>query len=284
MKAMRGRWFAAVVAVLAVSSLVAMADWEPGMPSKWVQLPDLTPNGMDVNATYQLGGTGQPTPPFIKVLADDFLCRETGPITSIHIWGSWLGDIVNPNTFFKLSIHDDVPAGVDAPYSHPVPIPRWQQEFVPGQYIMRPYASGQEMFYEPNTDTIIGSDTVCFQYNFPIVNDPFIQQGTSTSPIVYWLDVQAFVPGTEVFGWKTSPDDWNDDAVFADTDALGNLIGPMPPPVYWKDMTYPAGHPYGDDTSINLAFVIVPEPGIGSLLLGSGLVCLIVRRLRRWRG
>ena len=281
MKVMRVRWFAAVVAV---SSLVAMADWEPGMPSKWVQLPDLTPNGMDVNATYQLGA--QPNYPYIKVLADDFLCRETGPITSIHIWGSWLNDMVNPNTVFRLSIHGDVPAGVDAPYSHPAPGYLWEQEFGVGQYVMRPYASGPEQFYEPNTDTIIGMDNVCFQYNFDVLSDPFEQQGTPLNPIVYWLDVQAFVPGTEVFGWKTSPDAWNDDAVFADTDQFGNLIGPIPPgpPVYWDDMTYPAGHPYGDDTSVNLAFVIVPEPGIGTLLFGSGLVCLLVRRLRRWRG
>ena len=229
----------------------------------------------------------QPNPPFIKVLADDFLCRETGPISSIHVWGSWLNDVVNPNTYFKLSIHGDIPANpLDPlyPYSRPEPVALWQQEFVPGQYIMRPYWTGPEQFYEPNTDTIIGTDNTCFQYNSFVHDNPFEQQGTPLAPIVYWLDVQAFVPGPEVFGWKTSPDAWNDDAVFADTDAMGNLTGPQPPPVFWDDMTYPAGHPYGDDTSINLAFVIVPEPGIGTLLFGSGLVCLIVRRLRRWRG
>ena len=52
MKLAQRRLFAAVVAVLTVVPLVAMADWAQGDPAKWVQLPDLTPNGMDVNATY----------------------------------------------------------------------------------------------------------------------------------------------------------------------------------------------------------------------------------------
>ncbi len=41
---------------LGVVALVAMAagaraDWNPGDPAKWVQLPDLSPTGMDVYDT-----------------------------------------------------------------------------------------------------------------------------------------------------------------------------------------------------------------------------------------
>jgi len=79
--------------VLFVSG-TALADWDPADPAKWVQLPDLSPTGIDVYATNP------------KVLADDFLCTQTGLITDIHIWGSWLGDYLpteptggNPNCF-----------------------------------------------------------------------------------------------------------------------------------------------------------------------------------------
>ena len=51
-----------------------------GPPAKWVQLPDMTPMGLDVKAT-------QP-----NIVADDFLCTKTGAITNIQVWGSWLGD------------------------------------------------------------------------------------------------------------------------------------------------------------------------------------------------
>src|SRR5438128_379175 len=87
----------------------AKADWNPGDPAKWVQLPDLQ-NGMDVLDTFS------PILPYNKILADDFLCTQTGPITSIHIWGSWLNDNVprDPSglpipPLFDLSIHSDVP-------------------------------------------------------------------------------------------------------------------------------------------------------------------------------
>src|SRR5205085_7160156 len=44
------------------------------------------------------------------VLADDFICTNTGPVTDIHIWGSWLNDLVDPTPTFWLGIYYDVPA------------------------------------------------------------------------------------------------------------------------------------------------------------------------------
>src|SRR5881628_2400901 len=70
----------------------ALADWNPGDPAKWVQMPDLQ-NGMDVLDTFS------PILPYNKILADDFKCTQTGPITSIHIWGSWLNDRVPRDGF-----------------------------------------------------------------------------------------------------------------------------------------------------------------------------------------
>ncbi len=65
------------IAVLLLAGSTTLADWNEGDPYKWLQRPDIfTSQSLDVNATFP------------KILADDFECTETGPITSIHIWGS----------------------------------------------------------------------------------------------------------------------------------------------------------------------------------------------------
>jgi len=244
---------------------LALGDWDPSMPAKYVQMPDLN-QGLDVNATYRQTSDGTIIYPFMKVLADDFPCTETGPITDIHVWGSWPNDRVNDGTTFKLSIHEDVPKSSTNPYSHPG-IELWQQTFTPGKYVARPWATANEYFYEPNTNQIIGADTQVWQYNFFIPpTTAFIQQGTAANPKVYWLDVQAGVPGDEVFGWKTSLTHWNDDAVFADTTSFGGLPGP------WSELI----HPFTGQ-SLDLAFVITPEPTTILFLVG-GLLGLLRRR------
>jgi hypothetical protein len=52
-----------------------------------------------------------------------------------------------------------------------------------------------------------------------------------------------------VFGWKTSVDHWNDDAVWGE--------GVDPPP-QWNELIYPPGHPWMGE-SIDLAFGLVSE-------------------------
>ena len=70
-------------------------EWDAKM--HYPQLPD--ENGWDVNATWPL------------VLADDWLCTETGWVKDIHFWGSWLGDSIGYIEYFILSIHEDIPPG-----------------------------------------------------------------------------------------------------------------------------------------------------------------------------
>jgi hypothetical protein len=247
----------------------AYADWVPGMPAKWVQMPDETSQGIDVNATWK--GTF----PYVKTVADDFLCKDTGLITDIHIWGSWLNDIVDPNPTIVLSVYADVPATVNPTmYSHPAMTPLWQQVFVPNQnqYLVRPWKSGvEERFYDPNLNQVLGFDHAIYEYNFNIPNavNPLMQYGTLQQPKVYWLGVQV-MPSIQdaVFGWKTSTDHWNDDATFADTTSFGGpLYGPAPQPVYWLDLHDPATS--SPQISLDQAFVIngVPEPSTLALLL-----------------
>ena len=263
----------------------AWGDWNPGDPYKYLQPPDLTDNGMDVNATWLSDASGgQAIYPFQKTLADDFLCVNRGPITDIHLWGSWLNDNANLETRFRLSIYDDIPAGPGGlEYSRPGPL-LWEKYFAPIQYVAREYANASEQFYDPNTNAIIGTDTIVWQYNFLI--DPaeaFIQQGTAANPKVYWLGVEAIVPWDsldpdrqEIFGWKTSDQHWNDDAVFGDS------ADPSLYPDIWQELRYPDDHPL-QGQSIDLSFVItVPEPS--SIML---IVCavlggtLLVRRQRQ---
>lgn len=227
-------------AALLLLAALASADWDPGQPAKWVQVPDLSTTGIDVKATE----------PYI--LADDFLCTETGPITGIHIWGSWLNDVVEPNVTFILSIHADIPAG-PVPYSMPGQV-LWTRVFGPGTYGYRPFVEGiDEGWMVPPDFYLFPGDHVCWQYNFFLNEaETFIQQGTPEQPIIYWLDVQAIGFGTGAeFGWKTSTDHWNDDAVW------GQGMEPYPGP--WWELRYPPQHPYGGQ-SIDLAFVIAgPE-------------------------
>ena len=156
-----------VVSLFTAFILPASADWGPGEPAKWVQPPDLTTEGMDVRATSDL------------ILADNFPCNLTGPITNIHIWGSWREEYSpNPaqaeNVAFQLSIHADVPTNDpqnSGPYSFPGET-LWYTNFMPGEFTVRMVHEGNEWWYDPSIPEVLNpGDAVCWQYNFPIERD-----------------------------------------------------------------------------------------------------------------
>lgn len=225
---------------LCVSNGALFADWNEGGSYKmhWPQMPDLTPNGIDVNATA----------PF--VLADDFKCTQDGPITNIHIWGSWLSDIDDPTAILTLSIHKDIPVDPpQQPYSMPGTT-LWHRVFTPTEYTMRLYAGGIEEGWMDPPDIYLPppADTMCFQYNVPIPEpEAFVQ----TSGTVYWLDVQMQpLNNPEArFGWKTTIPamHWNDDATWT--------LGEEPNPAGWTNLVYPIGHPF-EGITLDFAFVI----------------------------
>ena len=224
---------------------------------KWEQLPDLSPTGLDVAASWcwTCHEEQMVPPPWGNVLADDFECRTTGPLTEIRVWGSWLSDLL-PNgdpaaVDFTLSIHKDIPD----------PDPNNPEDYsMPGEilwigsppFYVTLYADQlEEGWYDPYFDSHSPpplGDTECYEYVFSLdACDTFIQQGKPGEPVVYWLDVQAYPHNEEAwFGWKTSLDHWNDDAVWG-TD--------MDPPPWWDELRYPADHPYAGE-SIDLAFAI----------------------------
>jgi hypothetical protein len=256
----------AMLVLMTTTTSNALADCDVGDPYKMTvpQLPD--PQGWDVKFNYP------------KVLADDWMCSETGPIADVHFWMSVRHDqITDPAQLknllgdLKVSIHDNVPASATNPYSHPGATLR-DYILTPDQYVLRPWGSGPQGWYDPNnlTNPYTPNDhQLIWQINIPELPDPYIQEQGK----IYWLDLSFFTPTPSLeVGWKSSrfqfderpPMGQDDDAVFMD------IGGPV---LNWRPLFYPSGE------SMNLAFVITPEPSsLAVLALGT---FFLLRRSRR---
>jgi hypothetical protein len=269
-----------ILILLAGTGPSALGDWDEGGPHKmhYPQLPDLSDAGMDV-----LTGPRLPEIDGMwheKFLADDFACSRSGPITGIHIWGSYNEDIrLIPDPYFNLVIYENMPADPCYPFSRPGQV-LWHAYMAP--VAERVYAQNlNEAFYDPNPNLIVGWDTQAWQFNFMI--DPceaFVQEQGE----IYWLGVHHTYdlnhdnvvnladllmlknawPGC--FGWKTSGvEQFEDNAVWTEA----GTFGATPPYVapegeIWAPLFYPDGHAY-EMQSIDLAFVINgPDPNIGT--------------------
>ena len=225
---------------------------------KYLAPPDTSTNGIDVLDTFN--------PPIDqKILADDFVCTQTGPITDITIWGSWLNDQVpGIPPLFDLSFESDVP-NTNGTYSHPGNV-LWDSLYSPTRVSL--YSNNvNERFYDPDIPAIIGTDHQIWQYDFTITNAFYQTYGTT-----YWLNVQAQLPpgytnGDYAFGWKTTPY-----KIAPDYSVYG-------------DNTNFSGYPTNGwaPTGLSQAFELsttVPEPGT-FVLVGSSAVALLVLRRRR---
>ncbi len=207
----------------------------------WEQLPDINETGIDICVDRIEGN-------ITRMIADDFRCNSTGPLTDIHLWGSWLNDIKGNITKIHLSIHSDIPVGPGQNYSIPGQ-ELWQKDFYPGQFTEWLYYQGSnypEWWWDPWTGLLLPHNHVnIWEYDITVPdNQTFKQNGTTQKPVVYWLDVYVEVQGGR-FGWKTSWQHWNDDAV---------LYNSQQPP-HWFELRYPEPHPnYGK--SIDMAFRI----------------------------
>ena len=99
---------------------------------------------------------------------------------------------------------------------------------------------------------------------------------------IYWLQITALLyetqsPAGAQWDWKTSLDHWNDDAVYwgsQTTVPSGSHQGWTDLPVYIELFD-----PQDQEVSLDMAFVITPEPATLALLLAAGLIVL-TRRTR----
>ena len=232
--------------------------WNPGDPFKWRQMPDLSPTGMDIRVD---GGNKIP-----RIIADDFQCTTTGPITDIHFWGSWLHDLKGRIAKLHLSIYEDIPDpdGDKAGYSEPGKL-LWKKEFTPdkiNERLYRQLPQGQtEWFWDLSLGTLVEQgDTKIYQYDVQIKpSEAFVQQGSASAPIIYWLAIEVELEPLAVaepqFGWKTrDPNPENaggghflDDAVWGVNDPAGSI--------FWQELRYPDAHPFASK-SLDMAFVI----------------------------
>ena len=167
-------------------------------------------SGQICSAVWMSGTTGRGCWPMIS------FATNTGPISDIHLWGSWNTNQVATNSLtFWLAIYDNVPVSATNSFSRPGSL-LWQEKFAPGQYLEAPWAPGQEGFLDPGPPQTIGSDSEAWYYCFYPTN-VFTQQGTAAAPKIYWLMAYAQSPSgnTFQFGWKTTTNVQNDVSVHA---------------------------------------------------------------------
>lgn len=227
------------VALIWLLPTVALADWDPtdGHKMHFPQLPD--ESGWAVNATQPL------------VLADDWQCSETGWVKDVHFWGAWKGGIEGQIQSFVLSIHADIPAD-QSPTGYSMPgATLWEQTV--SQWIVQPIDPPTlEGWYDPQAGLTVNNDhDFYYQYNVFLPRELWFHQVAGT---IYWLNISAIVvgPTTAQWGWKSTDNHFNDDAVWALWGALN-----------WQELFEPEPGPTTN------AFNISIDP-VGNFLGGSG--------------
>jgi len=172
----------------------AIADWWPGDDYKmhWPQMPK--PGGWDVEFAASR-------------LADDWRCSETGPVSDIHFWISWMDDMVGPINDIRIGIWSNNPVG---PHGFSVPgILLWERIFTSQDIIVLEWEPDLQGWFDPSSGYYEPQNHwLRFQINIENIQHPFIQE----EGVIYWLEID-FGPLPFV-GWKETGDHWNDAAVF----------------------------------------------------------------------
>jgi hypothetical protein len=219
-----------------------------GEIDKWGQPPD-PERGMNVLAGPRAPG---PTAPYEKFLADDFRCEQSGPVTEIVIWASYLQDVrIDEPLRFNLAFYEDLPAS-QSPTGYSMPEgPIWNRYLEPVKEEM--VGHFEEPFFDPNLNEIVGADWTLWKYTFAIdPADAFYQEAGN----IYWLgvhhsfdlngdgtvdlgDSQLLSQHGWAFGWKSAEGVWNDGAVWTDVSSMGTGGEIQPPEGSWNQLLRP---------------------------------------------
>jgi len=226
-------------------------------------------------------GWDEPSMVNIPIAADDFLCEDPRPVVDVHWWGSFPeiepqgGIIPQQPDGFLITFWTDVPAGADPDmlWSHPKdPIHTVDVR----NYICEPAGWDIDVYtwYMSGGEELIPVDEA-FQYNATFDPGDYFDQEPGT---IYWISIQAYFNNAEdanVWGWKTRPHYWNDDAVVHWGEYIPDPTG-GPDKMLWEEIWGPDGQ------SWDLAYELsVPEPATMALLSVGGVAVLIRRRRKR---
>ena len=211
------------------------------------------------------------------VLADDWQCSESGPVSDIHFWYSVEGDEGTegyPAPHFAtvdVTIYSNVLAGANAnpDYSHPGNVVWQTRQFsVTADMVGGPWQGLQGWDDpEPDSECIPEDHNNYWQLNITDIADPFSQ----TAGEIYWLalevsDLPASQEGASV-GWKTTYEilAFEDDAVYMLEDAGAPAWAPI--------------EVCTENYRRDLAFVITPEPAT-LVVLALGLIPALLKKRR----
>jgi len=252
----------AVCVCAAVAACPAMADWDVGDAHKmhFPQLPD--PFGWDVSFYLD-----RPVGPIL--LADDWVCTDTGPVDDIHFWVSYNQE-ENSDVWCDVTvdIYSNDPDGWNG-YSTPNRS-LWRKTF----YTIKPviFGQGDQGWLNPCDGLCIEHDHQrFFQFNLVDIDDPFIQEEGE----VYWLAIRVSqYCADQTIGWKTADvDRYPQD--YAGRHFMDDAVYMCPLSGQWYELRDPR-----TQESLDLAFVITPEPATMAVL-GLGALALIARRRRK---
>jgi len=195
------RAWASMLGLILLFPVFAIADWDPidGHKMHFPQLPDET--GWAVKDEYP------------NMLADDWRCSESGYVKDIHFWGAWKGGVKGAIKQFHIIIYEDIPVSATVPFSRPgrvikrIAVTNWVLRDIHPQTL--------EGWYDPVTQTFSPNDHQEYtQYNVFLRPDQWFQQAAGT---IYWVGISAELIQGPVFtewGWKSTKDHFNDDAVW----------------------------------------------------------------------
>jgi hypothetical protein len=243
-----------------VDALAALNGFEERIVLKHKQMPSTSGHGMDIACDRY----DYPGPVVSRILADDFLCTSTGPITKIILWSSFEGDNKYNIARFNLRIYENIPdPDGDGPlYAKPGDL-LWENDFYNTDfteslyYTIPPFTIPAAAWWwdiAGSNAPVSNDDKQTWRYDI-FINpyDAFIQQGDPYEPTTFWLAVNVYISGPipipldPGFGWKTSlvSQGYNAPAVWSNDDGST-----------WNKLLYPMGHP-SLSTNINLSFKII---------------------------